>query len=237
MSKFVVEIWSDIICPFCYIGKKKFEAALEIATYKNEIEVVWKSFELSPDTITNTEVSVFENFSQKKGIPVEQAKLMMQQVTNMAKSVGLNFNYDQAVVANTFRAHELLHFAKKFQKQNEVKELLMQGYFTDAKNIDDMDYLVELANNVGLEGEAFKNALASGELKSAVKFDLMEAQQFNITGVPFFVFDRKYAVSGAQDTNVFQQTLDKVYSEWKKSHPQSIFDIQDGESCSADGCF
>lgn len=237
MNKMKIEIWSDIICPFCYIGKRKLEQAMENLPYKNEIEIEWKSFQLSPDTITDPQQDVFENFSKKKGVSVEQAKQMFAQVTAMAATVGLNFKYEIAKVANTFKAHETIHFAQQFGKQNEVKELLLDGYFHQGKNVDDLEYLTDVIKQVGLDTDAYHKAIDSKQFVNPVLKDIQEAQSLNINGVPFFVLDRKYAISGAQDNSVFTQSIEKAYTEWKKNNPDKLFETTQGPACGPDGCF
>ena len=208
-----VEIWSDVVCPFCYIGKRKFEAALEQFESDDEVEIEYKSFQLSPNTETNPNISTHEALANHKGISVEQAKQMGDQVTQVAAAVGLNFDYENAVVANTFNAHRLLYFAKIHGKQNELKERLLKAYFVQGENIDDSATLLKIAEEVGLDASQAGDLIASDELAMEVKADIQEAQSLSIHGVPFFVFNRKHGVSGAQDPTVFLQTLEKVKQE------------------------
>ncbi|WP_199750570.1 DsbA family oxidoreductase [Gynurincola endophyticus] len=236
-NKMKIEVWSDIACPFCYIGKRKFETAISDLTYKNEIELEWKSFQLSPETVTDPTENIYEVFSKKKGFTVPQAKDMMRNVTQMASQVGLEFNFDKAVFANTFSAHQLLHFAKNHGKQNEAKEILLDGYFRQGKNVDDPEYLKSVIEQLQLDVAAFERVLAEKENEQQVNADIREAQQLSITGVPFFVFDRKYAISGAQDVTLFKQTIERAYNEWKKENPSPLFNITEGPGCGPDGCF
>ncbi|MFY0606094.1 MAG: DsbA family oxidoreductase [Cyclobacteriaceae bacterium] len=213
-----VEIWSDVVCPFCYIGKRKFEAALKQFEAKEQVEIEWKSFQLNPQTITDPNITTYENLANHKGIPEEQARLMANQVTDMAKTVGLDFDFEKAVVANTFRAHRLLHFSKNQGKQDQLKERLLTAYFSNGENIDDVRTLTKIASEVGLDEAEVREFLYSDELALEVKADIQEAQALSIHGVPFFVFDRKYGVSGAQDTMVFVDTLRKTLHESEKDH-------------------
>ncbi|MFT6883762.1 MAG: putative DsbA family dithiol-disulfide isomerase [Marinoscillum sp.] len=205
-----VEIWSDVVCPFCYIGKRRFEEALARFGGKEEVEIEWKSFQLNPQTVSNPNISSHQNLANHKGISVEQATDMANQVTEMASNVGLSFDFDKAVVANTFNAHRLLHFSKAHGKQNELKERLLKAYFEKGENIDDKASLITIAEEVGLEKQAVQDFLNSDELAMEVKADIHEAQSLSIHGVPFFVFNRKYGISGAQPVEAFLQTLEKA---------------------------
>lgn len=232
LTKMKVEIWSDVMCPFCYIGKRKFEAAMTQFADSNNIELEWKSFQLSPDMITDTSKNINQYLAEHKGISIEEAKGMNDYVTNMAKQVGLEYNFDKAIVANSFNAHRFSHFAKQHGKQDEAEELLFKAYFTDGKNTDDLEVLLQLGTEIGLDTTALKTALESDAYAQDVIGDVTEAMQLGVRGVPFFVFDRKYAVSGAQDPTVFLQTLNKSFEEWQKANPQPAFEmVGDGPSC------
>lgn len=217
-DKMKIEIWSDVMCPFCYIGKRKFERALARFSSPEKVELEWKSFQLSPDMKTDTTISAYQSLANHKGISLEQAKAMNDQVVEMAKSVGLVYNMEKSVVANSFNAHRFTHFAKANSKQNEAEELLFRSYFTDGKNIDDFPTLIELGNEIGLDAAALKTALENNSYADDVRHDIYEAQQVGVRGVPFFVFDRKYGISGAQETEVFLQTLHKAFDEWSSEH-------------------
>ncbi len=230
-----IEIWSDIVCPFCYIGKRKFEQAVRNLDFKQELQVEWKSFQLQPETKTNPNLSVHENLAKSKGIRVEQAQEMAAYVTERAAEVGLSYNFDQAVVANTFRAHAFLHLAKEFGKQGEAKEILLKSYFTEGKNIDSDDFFLELAQMLHINTNGLIERLNSNEMKLAAHVDLQEAAELGIRGVPFFVFNRKYAISGAQDATVFKRTLIQAYDEWKASSKSATFQTIEGEACDIDG--
>jgi predicted DsbA family dithiol-disulfide isomerase len=211
-----VEIWSDVMCPFCYIGKRKFEAALEQFPDKGKVQLIWKSFQLAPELVTQPDKSLHQFLSEHKGISLEQAKGMNDHVSQLAKQVGLVYNFDTSIVANSFNAHRFTHFAKHHGKQNEAEESLFRSYFTDGKNIDDYPTLIQLGSEIGLDTAALKTALEDGSYADEVKIDIYEAQQVGVRGVPFFVFNRRYAVSGAQETPVFLETLQKSYAEWRQ---------------------
>jgi len=199
------------MCPFCYMGKRKFELALERFHSPEEVKIVWKSFQLQPDLITDYSLSVHEHLAAMKGYSVREARELNENVSMAASEVGLEYNFDKAVVANTFRAHILLHYAKKSGKQDHVKEQLFKSYFTDGLNVDDTDVLIKIAEDAGLDKDGLISAINDEACVDEVREDIYEAGQFGIRGVPFFVFDRKYAVSGAQDPEVFLETLEKAY--------------------------
>ncbi|MBP9211766.1 MAG: DsbA family oxidoreductase [Bacteroidetes bacterium] len=211
-----VEIWSDVMCPFCYIGKRHFEAALKEFSGRDSVTVEWKSFQLNPSMVTDPTRNVTQYLAEIKGVSVEQAKKMNAQVTAMAKEAGLTYDFDKAVVANSFDAHRLSHFAKQFGKQDDVEERLFRAYFTEGKNTADHDTLVRLAEEAGLDAGAVRTMLAGKDFAEDVERDIYEAQQVGARGVPFFVFDDKYAVSGAQPVQLFAQVLNTVSEEQKK---------------------
>ncbi len=212
-----VEIWSDVVCPFCYIGKRKFEAALEKFPHKDKIEVEWKSYQLSPGTKTDPSKNVHQYLAEHKGIRLEEAIEMNTRVTQMAAENGLTYNFDKAIVANSFLAHRFSHFAKQYAKQDKAEELLFRAYFTEGKNIDDINTLAELGAQIGLNPNTVKETLKTTMFSDDVHMDIYEASQVGARGVPFFVFDNKYAISGAQDSSLFLQTLEKSFAEHNPS--------------------
>ncbi len=196
--KMKVEIWSDVMCPFCYIGKRKFENALSVFPHKDKIEVEWKSFQLAPEIKTTPGKTIHEYLAEHKGFSLADAKRMNDHVTAMAAKVGLTYNFDKTVVANSFNAHRFSLLARTKGKQNEAEEKLFQAYFTEGKNMDDYNTLIQLGEEIGLEPMEVRTALEKGSFGDEVRADIEEANQLGADGVPFFVFDRKYAVSGAQ---------------------------------------
>lgn len=230
-EKMRIEIWSDIVCPFCYIGKRRFENALAQFPHRDAVEVEWKSFQLQPHAQTDPNVKIDEWLAREKGWPLAHAKQMNARVTAMAAEAGLEYHLDRAVVANTFRAHGMLHFAKAHGKQNEAKERLLRAYFTESKNIDDLTMLAELGREVGLDAEALTAALATGAYDREVRADIDEAHSLGISGVPFFVLDRKYGVSGAQEEAVFLQALSQAFAEWRQNHPELTLISAPGKVC------
>lgn len=215
-DKLNVEIWSDLICPFCYIGKRKFENALSQLDASENIEITWKSFQLAPDMKTNTSISIDEYLAIHKGFSIDKAREMNAHVTQMAKQEGLIFNFDKSVVANTRSAHQMLHFAKASKKQNETKERLLKAYFTEGKNIDDKQTLLELASELDLDVEGLNHALTTNIFEHEVDADIIEAQNLGVRGVPFFVFNRSHAISGAQPVEVFIETMQQVFSQMQQ---------------------
>lgn len=209
-----VEIWSDIMCPFCYIGKRHFEAALKEFPHSDKLQIEWKSFQLDP-TIPKIEerVDVYQYLADKKGMSLEQSKSLHQNVIQMAKNAGLEYNFDIAVVGNSKDAHRLIQFAKTKGLGDQAEEALFKAYFTDGKNMADMNDLIEIGTSIGLNAVELTSILESDAFAYEMMQDVQEAQNIGVQGVPFFVFDRKYAVSGAQPVEAFLQTLEKVYSE------------------------
>ena len=211
-----VEIWSDFVCPFCYIGKRKFENALAQFEFKDNVEIVWKSYQLNPDIRTQADKNAIQSLSESKGISLQEATKMSQYVTEMAKSVGLNYNFEKTVTVNTSNAHRFSHLAQSIGKQNEAEELLFDAYFIQGKNIDDLAVLQELGQKIGLTNERVAAVYQSEEFLDGVERDIYESRQIGVQGVPFFVFNNKYGVSGAQDAEVFLKTLQKAYQEFRK---------------------
>lgn len=224
-----VEIWSDVVCPWCYIGKRRFEAALEQFGSKEKVEIEWKSFQLDPTTVTNTEQTTTQYLAKKYGTTIPEAEQMVDNVNQVAKSVGLEYDFEHAAIANTFKAHRLIHLAKRYGKQNEMKERLLKAYFTEAQNIDDTAILTKLGVELGLDAEVIKEVLESDTYSEHVNTDIREAQQIGVRGVPFFVFNRKYGISGAQETTAFTQTLEKAFTEWQSEQPN--LEVIDGDAC------
>lgn len=231
-----VEIWSDVMCPFCYIGKRKFEKALEQFPQKNNIEIVWKSFQLDPTTVTDPTLNTIDHLAEKKGWSKEQANETIAHVTGIAKQVGLDFHFDKAVVANSFDAHRLSHLAKKQGKQNDLEEKLFSAYFTEGKNTADHNTLIQIGTEIGLDKTEVSELLNSTLYTEEVERDIYEAQQVGVRGVPFFVLDRKYAVSGAQESSTFLQALTKSYEEHAKENPLQVMNESTDGTCGPDGC-
>lgn len=211
-----IDIWSDIACPWCYIGKRKFEAGSGLfagAGDGRDVEVEYHSFELSPDTPVDFDGSEVDFLAGHKGLPAEQVQQMLQRVTGIASSVGLDYDFDNLKHTNTVKAHELLHFAKANGKQLELAERLFRAYFIEGRHVGRVADLADLAADVGLDRDAALHALESEQYLQDVRADQATAGEYGINGVPFFVIDGKYGVSGAQDAQTFAQVLEQVWSE------------------------
>ncbi|MEW1707951.1 DsbA family oxidoreductase [Microbacterium sp. NPDC089190] len=211
-----IDVWSDIACPWCYIGKRNLENGLAATAGDDDapvVEIEYHSFELSPDTPEDFHGGEIDYLSQHKGISAEQAREMLDRVTGVAADAGLAYRFDILQHTNTVKAHELLHFAKENGKQLELAELLMSAYFLEGKHVGRDDDLVALAVEVDLDEAEAREALSSQRYRAAVRADQEQARQFGITGVPFFVIDGKYGVSGAQPVEAFSQIARQVWGE------------------------
>lgn len=229
-----VEIWSDIVCPFCFLGKRKFEQALEQFDHKQDIEIIWRSFQLNPGVQTDTSMSVYTYLSRTKGIPEEVAKQMTQQITERGLEVGIEYKFDETAVNNTLLVHCFLHYALDQGKQNEAKELLLSAYFEKGANVDDLETIMNVGRILDFDEGELRAVLTENRYEKEVIADMELAQRFGVRGVPFFVFDRKYAVSGAQEITAFIQTLIKAHDDWKNSLAGQTIQVTEGEGCSTD---
>jgi predicted DsbA family dithiol-disulfide isomerase len=218
-NKMKIEVWSDIMCPFCYIGKRKLDMALALFKDAQNIEVIWKSFQLIPDMITTPGKNINQILSEEKGISLEHAKSMNDYVSEMAAQTGLSYKFDIAIPANTFNAHRLSHLAKQHGLQNEIEEKLFAAYFTEGRNIDDIKTLVEIGTETGLNSVETESALSGDKYEEEVRYDIYEAKQSGIRSVPFFLFNNKQTISGAQDNAVFMLTLTKAYNDFLQTTP------------------
>jgi predicted DsbA family dithiol-disulfide isomerase len=206
-----VDIWSDVQCPWCYIGKRKFEAG--VAEFDGDVEVEYHSFELAPDTPVDYEGTTVDYLHERKGIPVDQVEKMLESVTGIAADVGLDYHFDAVHQTNTVKAHELLHYAKSKGRQIDMKERLLKAYFVDGRHVGRAEDLADLGAEIGLDRDEILRALEANTYLADVKADVAQAQAYGIQGVPFFVVDGKYGVSGAQDPTAFTNVLEQVRSE------------------------
>lgn len=230
-----VEIWSDVVCPWCYIGKRRFESALSKFPHRDDVEVVYRSFELDPSAQVDSGKSVTEMLSEKYGVSLAQAGAMNERVTGIAAGEGLDYHLDKARHANTVKAHRLLHLAASKGLQNEVMERVMTAYFSEGENVGDIEALTRLAAEAGLDADAVRAALTNDDYADAVRADVRRARMLGITGVPFFVFDEHYGVSGAQPTELLLEVLEKA---WAENHPllQVVSTAEDADACEGDNC-
>lgn len=228
-----IEIWSDVMCPFCYIGKKNFEQALDQLPFKDEVEVEWKSFQLDPTLQTGETKTTSIYFREKKGFPEEQAKQMTAQVVQMGKASGIEFNFEKALITNTFPAHKILHLAKKHGKSSEMEEELFKAHFLNGENVGNTELLSSIAEKLGITKDEALQTLSSEEFDYNVNQDIMEGHNNGVTGVPYFILNGKYAVSGAQPAALFVEALTQTYNETVKP-----FKSAKGSdlSCDTDGC-
>ncbi|MFZ4544695.1 MAG: DsbA family oxidoreductase [Saprospiraceae bacterium] len=213
-----IEIWSDVVCPFCYIGKRKFEKALEQFQFKDQIEVQWRSFQLDPNADDNIKADIYDYLARKKGQSREWSVQMHQNVVQMAAEVGLQYNFDIAQMSNSFKAHQLIQLAKLEGKDSELEELLFKAYFTQGKNISNVETLLDLVKKAGIQNTNAEAVFRSVQFSEQIQNDIKEGEKLGLTGVPFFVFNRKYGVSGAQDPKVFLNTLQKAYENFLTEH-------------------
>lgn len=222
-----VEIWSDFACPFCYIGKRRFEQAAQ--QVGGRIKVEFRSYELDPGAPKKAEEDVHSMLAKKYGMTREKAKAMNDQLTAQAKEAGLDYQMDTIILANTHDAHRLSHFAKEKGKMNEFKERVLKAYFTESLHIADFNVLAQCAEEAGLIKEEAIEVLESGRYSSQVRADQEEAHEIGVQGVPFFVFNEKYAVSGAQSVESFVQVLQQVAEDEKVTAEKT-------EWCQEDDC-
>jgi len=213
-----VEIWSDVVCPFCYLGKRKFEKAMDQFPFKDKVEVIWHSFQLDPLIQHTPGMNIHEYLAGRKAITVENAKEMHSRMAERVKEFDLLYDFDKIVPANTFHAHRLIQYAKSMGVQDAAEERLFHAYFTEGKDIGDLNVLAQLAEEIGLNKETTKDILESTKFTDEVKHDLYEAHTIGVTGVPYFVFHDKYAISGAQASEMFLGALNRTWKETQESH-------------------
>jgi len=235
-----IEIWSDVVCPWCYIGKRRLESALADFEHADEVEVVWRSFQLDPTAPLEATESIAAHLGSKYGGGPEAGRQMIDRVTEVAEGEGLAFDYHEAQRASTVDAHRLLHLAHAeggSRLQGELKERLLASYFTEARNPADPAVLTEAAvAMIGLPQERVTAVLGSDEYADEVAADSAQAAAYGATGVPFFVVDRKYGVSGAQPSEVFAQLLERAWTESQPLVQVGGGDGETGDACGPDGC-
>ncbi|WP_251855943.1 DsbA family protein [Herbiconiux sp. L3-i23] len=206
-----VDIWSDIACPWCFIGKRKFEEGLK--RFGGDVEVEYHSFELSPDTPVDFDGSTTDFLAERKGMPHAQVEQMLAHVTGIASSVGLDYDFDAVKHTNTVKGHQLIHYAKAHGRQAEMKERLLSAYFEEGRHVGRIEDLADIAAELGFDRDDVLAALQSDRYLADVRADQQQAIAYGIQGVPFFVLDGKYGVSGAQDPSVFENVLSQVSAE------------------------
>lgn len=237
MKKLRVDIWSDIACPWCYVGKRRFERALERFAHRANVEVLWRSFELDPSAPRELDASIpyAERLAKKYGSSRDEAEAMIRRMIEVAANDGLDFRFDRIRPGNTFDAHRVLHFAHEQGKQDAVKERFLRGYLGEGASIGDPETLVRLAEEAGLDPEQVRAVLASDAHSDDVRADERQAAELGIRGVPFFVLGARYAVSGAQPADVLLGALTQAYGELVSARPLVLGD--EGEAaCGPEGC-
>ena len=231
-----IEIWSDVACPWCYIGKRRFEAALAEFPHRDAVEVKWRSYQLDPTLPEHYDGTELEYLSTRKGMAPAQVSQMFEHVAGQAKGEGLDFLFDQVVVANSFTAHRLIHLAAEHGQQDAAKERLLSDHFEHGKDIGSPEYLTGLGQDLGLNADAVAELFTTDKYADDVRFDFEEARALGITGVPFFVIDRKFGLSGAQPAATFTAAL---HQAWQETNPPVLVNAaagSDGEACGPDGC-
>src|ERR1700754_827383 len=208
---FIVEIWSDVVCPWCYVGKRRFETALSRFEHRDDVEVVWRSFELDPIAERNPSATAAERLAAKYGMSPEDVAASHERLSGLAAEEGLEYHLDRTRGGNSFDAHRLIQLGKARGLGDAVQERMMRAYFTDNDSIDDPETLVRLASEAGLDADEAVAVLASDEYADAVREDEELARRIGINGVPFFVLGRRYGVSGAQTPDVLLEALDKSW--------------------------
>jgi predicted DsbA family dithiol-disulfide isomerase len=226
-----VEIWSDIACPWCYVGKRRFEAALAQFEHRDEVQVTWRSFELDPSAPREREGDRAARLAEKYGMTLEQARGAERQLTEVAAGEGLDFRFDIARSGLTFDGHRIIHLAAEHDLQDAMKERLLRAYFTEGELVGDHDTLVRLAADVGVPADAARATLASDRFADAVRADELTAQRLGITAVPTFVVDRALGASGAHPA---RELLDLLRQGWNSQAPVGV--AAGGEACGPDGC-
>ncbi|ANE46883.1 hypothetical protein SY83_12015 [Paenibacillus swuensis] len=226
-----VEIWSDFACPFCYIGKRRFEKALEQFAHRDAVQVIYRSFELDPDAPKQVPHDVYDMLSGRYGMSRQEAIAMNQNMSRQAASEGLDFQFDTLVLTNTFDAHRLKHWADQNGKSAEVSELLFRGYFTDSSNLSDHSTLADIAAEAGLDREKALTMLAGEQFADQVRGDEEEGSRLGIRGVPYYVIDRKHTLSGAQSDAMFLNALQQA---WADQQTEQAVESSSDDAC-ADG--
>jgi predicted DsbA family dithiol-disulfide isomerase len=208
-----IEVWSDLVCPFCYIGKRELENALKRFPHRNQVKLVWKSFELDANAPDRALHDTYGMLMERYRIGREEAVARVSSVTQRAAGLGLKYDYDKVIVGSSFQAHRLLQYARSKGKGDAMKERLFLAYFTEGKHLADRTTLVSLAKEAGLNADEVRYDLEGDAWIREVRSDEQEARQIGVSGVPFFAFDRRFAVSGAQPSDVFLKALEKAWAE------------------------
>ncbi|ATP42074.1 disulfide bond formation protein DsbA [Solibacillus sp. R5-41] len=230
-----IEVWSDYVCPFCYIGKKQLEIALQQTGYEQAVEIEYKSYLLDPSTPVDASESIYNDLQQKYNMSFEEVKNMADNVAERAKNVGLDYNFDDMKTANTVKAHRLSKWAETQGKGKEFTEFVLKAYFLEGQAIGQADVLLALVEKAGLPTDAAKEIIAGDQFEDEVQQDIATAQQLGVRGVPFFVIDNKYGIAGAQPQEVFEKTIEKAAQEAGLRKPLNM-QGGNGPTCTDDSC-
>lgn len=228
-----IEIWSDYMCPFCYIGKRRFEEALESFPHKDQVEVIYRSYELNPNAPRDTDQTTYDSLAKKYGMSVQEAKSMTENVVAQARTVGLSYDFDVIKPTNSFDAHRVTHYAAEQGKAKEMTEVLFSAYFEKGEHIGSREVLIRLAGEVGIDPKQTAKMLEESTYAEEVRSDERQGADLGIQGVPFFVIDRKYGISGAQPLQVF---TDALTQGWSESQPLKVIGGSDDALCTDDSC-
>jgi predicted DsbA family dithiol-disulfide isomerase len=231
-----VEIWSDVVCPWCYVGKRRFETALSRFQHADQVEVIWRSFELDPSAPQETEGELAQRLADKYGLTLERAREMNQQMTEMAAAEGLDFHFERARHGNTFDAHRVLHLAAARGLQGDVKERFLRGYFTEGESVGDSEALIRLAAEAGLDEADVRAVVDTNAFAEDVRAEEQAAADLGATGVPFFVIDRRYGVSGAQPADQLLEVLERAWAERPALIQVGASGASDAPGSNAPGC-
>ena len=233
-----IEVWSDFVCPFCYVGKRRLELALEQFPHKDQVQIEYKSFELDPDAPVYSEQGIYEALAAKYGTTIEQMVQMNKGLIQQAAELGLAFEYENMKPTNTLNAHRLSKYAKTIGKDKEVTENLLSAYFTKSKNVGDTNTLADIAEESGIDREKALEVISTTETiyEQEVRDDQQLARQYGIQGVPFFLINQKYAISGAQSSETFAGALQKVWEEENEKPMFEDLSTSDQGMCIDEGC-
>lgn len=231
-----IEVWSDYACPFCYIGKRELEKAIQSTGFEGQIDVQFKAYQLDPTSPAESDESVYESLAKKYGSSIEQTKAQTAGVAKRAKEVGLNYDFDSMKQGNTFKAHRLAKYAETVGKAKEMTERLLKANFEEGAQLGNTEVLIGLAKEVGLEEQAVRDFLADDQFATDVLADIQKAREIGVQGVPFFVVNDKYAISGAQPTTVFEQAVKQVAEEEGMTPGFKMFGAEDTGVCKDGQC-
>lgn len=231
-----IEVWSDYVCPFCYIGKRRLEEGLKQSGLEGKAEVEYKAYQLDPNTPVASDRSLLEGLAAKFNVSMSEAENMMKNIAEQAKTVGLHYQVNKMKSSNTMDAHRLAKFAKQHGKEAQVTERLLHGYFVEGEQIDTEEVLLAVAKEAGLDAEQTKAMLNSDDFTDQVQADIEEAREIGVQGVPFFVVNRKYAISGAQSTEAFVEALEKIAKEEGIQPSLQVLGGDGGGQCDDGSC-